>query len=573
MNRSLLVVNNRVPRNWSLLRLPRLGLLMSIGLLAACRTEVGATVRRGQVHTPVQWSFQSGRSYADPFNEVELDVVFTDPAGREQRVPAFWAGGSKWTVRYAPHTTGSHRFRTVCSDSSNPDLHDRRGALEVRPYSGANPLFKHGPIRVAAGRRHFEHADGTPFFWLGDTWWIGLCRRLKWPGDFQRLTADRVAKGFTVIQIVAGLYPDMPEFDPRGANEAGFPWNREKTRIQPAYFDKADQRIGHLVEQGLVPCIVGCWGYHLPMLGEAAMKKHWRNLIARWGAYPVVWCLAGEGSMPYYLSTTPEQDTARQKRGWTELGRYVRGLDPFQRLVSIHPSANARDTVEDPAVLDFDMLQTGHNDRASLPNTVRQVTGSLKREPKMPVINSEVCYEGILEASREEVQRLMFWACVLSGAAGHTYGANGIWQVNTETQPFGPSPHGRSWGDTPWTVAYRLPGSAQLGLAKRLLTRYPWWRFEPHPDWVEPHWTEQNFTAPYAAGIPGKVRLIFAPTSWNLPKVVRLEAGVNYRAFLWNPSTGRETDLGRIQPDAAGSWQPPVPPIVRDWVIVLEKAE
>ena len=84
----------------------------------------------------------------------------------------------------------------------------------------------------------------------------------------------------------------------------------------------------------------------------------------------------------------------------------------------------------------------------------------------MPVVNAEVCYEGILEASREEVQRLMFWADILSGAGGHTYGANGIWQVNTEQQPFGPSPHGRSWGDTPWTVAYRLPGSGQLGLGK-----------------------------------------------------------------------------------------------------------
>ncbi|MBI2925796.1 MAG: DUF4038 domain-containing protein [Verrucomicrobia bacterium] len=528
-------------------------------------------IRRGQQHRVIEWSFKSDKTYGDAFNDLELDIVFADPGGREQRVPAFWAGGKVWKVRYAPHTTGRFAYRSVCSDASDSGLHDRRGTLEVAPYTGDNPLSKHGPIRVAADQRHFEHADGTPFFWLGDTWWMGLCTRLKWPKDFRLLTADRVAKGFTVVQIVAGLYPDMPEFDPRGANEAGFPWNKEKTRINPPYFDKADLRIQHLVEQGLVPCVVGCWGYHLPMVGEATMKKHWRNLVARWGAYPVVWCLAGEGSMPYYLSETKEQDTARQKRGWTELGRYVRGIDPFRRLVSIHPSANSRDTVEDPAVLDFDMLQTGHGDRTSLPNTVRQVTGSLKREPKMPVINSEVCYGGILEASREEVQRLMFWTCVLSGATGHTYGANGIWQVNTEREPFGPSPHGRSWGDTPWTKAYQLPGSTQLGLAKRFLMRYEWWRFEPHPEWAEPHWTEQNFTAPYAAGIPGKVRMVFAPTSWNLPKLTKLEPDVSHRAFLWNPSTGKETELGRIKADANGTWQPPVPPIVRDWVIVLEK--
>jgi hypothetical protein len=529
------------------------------------------TTRFGTQYDATEWSYTTAKTYADPFNQVDLDVLITDPEGREQRVPAFWAGENVWRIRYAPHMTGKFTCRTVCSDSGNPDLHGQECTLEVASNAGKNSLCLHGPIRVAADHRHFEHTDGTPFFWLGDTWWMGLCRRLKWPEEFQVLAADRRKKGFTVIQLVAGLYPDMPEFDPRGANEAGLPWNREKTRINPAYFDAADLRIQHLVQTGLVPCIVGCWGYHLPMYGEAAMKKHWRNLVARWGAYPVIWCLAGEGAMPYYLSEHKTEDVALQKRGWSELGRYVRELDPFHHPISLHPTRNSRDDLDDPAVLDFDMLQTGHSDRNSLSNTVRRVTGSLARSPKMPVINAEVCYEGILEASREEVQRLMFWADILSGAAGHTYGANGIWQVNTEQQPFGPSPHGRSWGDTPWNVAYRLPGSAQLGLSKALLLRYEWWRFESHPEWAEPHWTEQNYMQPYAAGIPGEVRFVYAPASWDLPAIVDLEPGVTYHGFLFNPSTGKETDLGAINGGEQGKWQPPVPPIVRDWVIVLTK--
>src|SRR5205085_12453744 len=84
--------------------------------------------------------------------------------------------------------------------------------------------------------------------------------------------------------------------------EAGYPWQPEYTRINPAYFDMADLRIQYLAEHGLTPCIVGAWGYYLPLLGLDRMKQHWRNMVARWGAYPVVWCLAGEGTMPYYLS-------------------------------------------------------------------------------------------------------------------------------------------------------------------------------------------------------------------------------------------------------------------------------
>ena len=148
--------------------------------------------------------------------------------------------------------------------------------------------------------------------------------------------------------------------------------------------------------------------------------------------------------------------------------------------MTIHPSDSSRNNVEDPSVLDFDMLQTGHSDRNSIPKTVNLVTMAVSQNPTMPVLDAEVCYEGIMEASRQEVQRFMFWTSILSGAAGHTYGANGIWQVNTREQPFGPSPHGRSWGDTPWEEAYQLPGSKQLGLAKNLLMRYPWWRLEPH---------------------------------------------------------------------------------------------
>jgi hypothetical protein len=539
-------------------------------LLLGAAAAVAAQSRSAAARELSEWIFLSAKPYQDPFNEIELDVIVRDAQGREQRVPAFWAGGQEWRVRYAADAPGHYSFETICSDTFNPDLHGRRGTVEVATYQGANPLLSRGPVRVASSRRYLEHAGGTPFFWLADTWWMGLSKRLRWPADFQRLTADRAGKGFTVVQIVAGLYPDMPQFDPRGANEAGFPWAADYAHINPAYFDMADLRIQHLVDRGIVPCIVGCWGYYLPVMGMAKMKRHWRYLIARWGAQPAIWCLAGEGTMPYYLSADKERDQAFQKRGWTELARYVREIDPFHHPITIHPSSSARNTVEDASVLDFDMLQTGHNDRASIPNTVKLVTAGRAAVPPMPVIDGEVCYEGILEQSRQEVQRFMFWACMLSGAAGHTYGANGIWQVNTAAQPFGPSPHGRSWGDTPWDVASELPGSRQLGWAKALLMRYPWWRMEPHPEWVEPHWTAANYIQPYCAGIPRELRIVFMPPMWDAPKMMQLEPGVSYRAFYFNPATGTEHPAGTAVAGAAGAWQPPVAPVFQDWVLVLE---
>jgi hypothetical protein len=532
--------------------------------------DVEDPVRHGIARCVVEWSYSSGQAYADPLNDVELDVVFTDPLGDEQTVPAFWAGELTWRIRYSPTTSGRYTYRTVASD--NGDLHGRRGVLEVSPYEGGNALRKHGPIRVAADQRHFEHLDGTPFFWLGDTWWMGLCSRMRWPEDFQQLAADRVKKGFTVIQIIAGLYPDMPPFDPRGANEAGYPWEAGYARINPGYFDAADLRIRYLIECGLAPCIVACWGYFLPVMGIPKIKKHWRYLIARWGAYPVVWCLAGEGAMPFYLSKTKKEDAAAQKAGWTELARYVRNIDPYRHMVTIHPTDNARNQVEDPSLIDFDMLQTGHSDRKSIPSTEDAITGSLLKTPRMPVLAGEVCYEGILEASRQEIQRFMFWTCILNGAGGHTYGANGIWQVNTRERPYGPSPHGGNWGEVPWDVAADLPGSQHIGLGKELLRRYAWWRFEPHPEWVDPHWSKDNYELPYAAGISGEVRVIFIPSpAWHPPMVKNIEQGVPYRAFYFDPKSAKEHDLGGVTPDSDGSWKPPMPPTFADWVLVLAK--
>ena len=166
------------------------------------KTQAPAPVLRTEANVPLEISLTAGQACGDPFNEVTLDVVFLDPEGRSLRVPAFWAGGKVWKVRYASPVTGTHRFSSECSNPKDAGLHGVAGAAEVVPYTGTNPLYLHGPLRVSSNHRYLEHRDGTPFFWLGDTWWMGLCHRLHWPADVQRLAADRTEKGFTVIQMV-----------------------------------------------------------------------------------------------------------------------------------------------------------------------------------------------------------------------------------------------------------------------------------------------------------------------------------------------------------------------------------
>jgi len=70
--------------------------------------------------------------------------------------------------------------------------------------------------------------------------------------------------------------------------------------------------------------------------------------------------------------------------------------------------------------------------------TVRTVRESYADHPVMPVINGEAAYEMLHDKLPTKWTRQMFWLCMTNGAAGHTYGANGIWQVNRRGQPHGP---------------------------------------------------------------------------------------------------------------------------------------
>src|SRR5438874_4976302 len=112
----------------------------------------------------------------------------------------------------------------------------------------------------------------------------------------------------------------------------------------------------------------------------------------------------------------------------------------------------------------------------------------------------------------------MFWLCMTNGAAGHTYGANGIWQCNRRGEPHGKSPHGGDYGHIPWDDAMKLSGSRQVGLGKKLFEKYEWQKFTPHLEWAiyatnaaaQP--APESY-GPYTTGIPRKVRIIYVPES------------------------------------------------------------
>ncbi|WP_309122139.1 DUF4038 domain-containing protein [Paenibacillus sp.] len=73
--------------------------------------------------------------------------------------------------------------------------------LRRRAVRGERPLYRHGFVGVHKSGRAFAHADGTPFFWLGDTVWSAPAHATL--EEWQRYVTHRGEQGFTVAQINA----------------------------------------------------------------------------------------------------------------------------------------------------------------------------------------------------------------------------------------------------------------------------------------------------------------------------------------------------------------------------------
>ena len=75
----------------------------------------------------IEGTVESRKTYDDPFNDVDVDVVFSG-RGRSWRVPLFWRGAQKWSFRFAPPAPGTYIYHLECTDQSNPDLngHEQR---------------------------------------------------------------------------------------------------------------------------------------------------------------------------------------------------------------------------------------------------------------------------------------------------------------------------------------------------------------------------------------------------------------------------------------------------------------
>jgi len=455
-------------------------------LLLSCSGSFGQGNDRGvQKWGRFEQTFESSVDYKNPVQEAALSAIFKSPSGESRKALGFWDGGKTRKLRFAPDREGSWTYTTTCSDANNSGLHGKSGQFNVAAPRKDNRFGMHGPIRVAPNGRHLIHNDGTPFLYLADTAWNGPLLSSK--EDWQTYIKERTRQQFTAVQWVTTQWRAAPAGD---ADKKTAFSGKEKIEINPAFFQRLDEKVDAMDRAGLLNVPVMLWainggsnpqvnpGVSLP--DEQAILLA-RYMLARWGANNVLWILAGDSD---YRGSNAQK--------WKKIGRAVFGDIPQHAPVTMHPGGMqwVWEEFKDEPWYDIVGYQSGHGDDAKTLQwlTDGPPTDDWMRLPHRPFINLEPPYEGhVAYQSKKPItsdatRRALYWSLLGTPTAGVTYGGHGVWGWDDGKNP--PTDHPGTGTPLNWRKALNMPGAEQMEHLSEFMNSVDWWRLRPTPMFV-----------------------------------------------------------------------------------------
>ena len=464
-------------------------------------------------------SFIAENGYADPFTDVTLDLLLIGD-GKQYTIPAFWDGGNVWKARAACPKAGAWYYKTVCSDPSDAGLHNRTGRIECAQYSGDLDVYKHGFPTTGAGEKYFTYADGTPFFYLGDTHWsLGD----ETPDMVREITAKRAQQGFTVIQSE----PIGEKFDlTDGVTEAdleGFHAYDEKFKIiadaglthanaeffYPSGMARLIEKHGGYSDKAISGVLNGKETTVYDLSDEAkgyleALSRYW---AARYGAYPVMWTLGQEVDKDFYSERDPSRPWNALNNPYKLVAEYISVYDVYSHPLTAHQEYSGLTSAYGSGGERNEKL-TAYNGGAN-PSSFRDVpahtfyaaqwspslvggdgTGVQKdfwyNAQGKPAINYEgrYCYLW----TKNFGARAQGWLAYLNGMYGYGWGGQDTWSY---LNPYGKNEDSDDGVDVitaeektaaTWRDSLEYPSSYQVGYMRSFLEDGKWWELIPRFD-------------------------------------------------------------------------------------------
>ncbi len=540
----------------------------------------------------VDLPFVSNKSYGEGEQlYAQFDATFTNPAtGTSLTIPGFWDGEGTFVVRFAPTETGEWDYATAAPD--DPDLDGKTGKVVATPYSGDLEIYKRGFV-TTNGSKHFVYADGTPFFYLGDTHWNMYQEEFDSPGPyagetgatshFKYIVDKRVEQGFTVYQSEPiGTKANLTDGKLDASDVAAFKLN--------------DRYYQYLAEKGLVHAnaeFFFCSSMSKAIAEDEryleAISRYW---VARYSAYPVMWTLAQEADNDFYRERHDQQFYDYNDNPWAKVAEFIHKYDAYRRPLSCHQentsyttvtgagsSASNRDNGGKSAFYSDEVTaRTGHNWWAAQwsPNVAGQESCAVARdywESGKVAINYEGRYCNLW--TKNAGARMQSWIATLSGFAGVGYGAADIWLYDGHYDLDTTSNDGLDTitpedKATRWNAAVEFESAWQQGVMRRFFERFDWQNLKP--DFNDGNIFKPDQAFYVAASVGNETYAIYLyRRSKNSGAVLGMDPDRSYDASWFDPRTGETVEIGEIRPDAQGTWQAPEKPGADDYVLFLKK--
>ena len=517
------------------------------------------------VHRWGRWEgqFESAAQVDDPVHAVDLRIELLAPSGTRHSVSAFWDGGRTWRARWCPDELGTWTYSTQVAPAV-AGLEGRTGSFRCVAYEGENRLYRHGAIGIAPSGHSLMHADGTPFFYLADTCWLGPL--LSTPEEWQRYLADRAAKRFSAVQYLSTPFRSIAHNAEGRSAYSGI----DHIAIDPIFFQRLDARVDAMNAHGLlaVPLVIHAGkdtplnpGHGLPQDQVIALARY---IVARYGGHHVLWDLIAEAN--FHGEGTDY---------WRQVARAVFPAPPYPPL-TLHPYPMdwPRDVYNDEPWLTVLGYQSAHGDDETYLRWIPEGPPSTdwRRAPARPIINLEPPYEGHLayHSGRpfddHAVRRAAYWSTLASPPAGVCYGAHGIWSWSDGTEA--PMAHKDTGTPLPWPEALQMPGAAQMAVLVGLMESLPWPQLRPAPELLlrQPGRDDAHRTVVVCRTEDGNVVVAYSPQEQRID--LRLAGMPSPVAVRWfEPRTGVShpaaslADTGDVQL---------APPGEGDWVLILD---
>jgi hypothetical protein len=381
-------------------------------------------------------SAQASAAHPDPYKTVDLKAEFRSPRHRTMAMPAFWDGGRRLVIRFAPTEAGDWDYRVTSNVKEFDGKTDKFAAA-----AATSPGF----IR-AANVHHWAYTErdarglDQAHLWMGST---DLRFAFLDDAAFRSLADARAAQKFNHMR---GWIMD-------GASDAAYSGPDAPKLDQ---FRRLDDRVRYLNSKGITADLILAAGNNtLPKLfpNWEQRQRFVRYLVARYGASNVTW-----QGLQFF------EDDLDARALLKEIGGLLKQFDPYQ-----HPRTSGARITSGP------LLDDGWADFGSYGSHDSQVAAIEHQIHAVPQVQSDLKDDADAATFRKRL-----WNATMDGqyvtysGGGANVKAMAVWfdffndTRHWELEPYFDVDGGRALAleDTEYVVYIEKPGPLELTVEK-----------------------------------------------------------------------------------------------------------